>query len=119
MVIAKKSSMKSPKQLVTIGLALVVFVGSLGLETVFAGPDQLKFTADLLLEVPVGQSVDVTDAGETKTVKKDSAYQLKMGDTVAVKSGSDVTIHFTDRGLVRLSDNAILSVAVLDNQSDN
>ena len=110
--------MKSIKQLVIVTLALVVFLGTLGLERVFAGPEEIKLKGHLTVLVPSGQSADVARGGVTQTFDGESLQELQAGDVIEVKSGSGVQLRFSDRGLVRLSQNAVVGVDVLDAQHD-
>lgn len=110
--------MKSIKQLIIIAVAFVVFLGTLGMESVFAGPVSMKMGGHISLVVPAGQSADVTRDNGTKSVSGESREDLKAGDVVEVKSGTDVSIVFSDRGLVRLSQNDLLSVDFADTQQN-
>lgn len=110
--------MKSIKQLVVVTLALIVFLGTLGLERVFAGPEEMKLKGHLTVSVPSGQSVDVIRSGSSQTFDGESQQELQAGDVVEVKSGTGVLLRFSDRGLVRLSQNAVVAVDVLDVQKD-
>ncbi len=110
--------MKSLKQLIIAAVAFGVFLGTLGLESVFAVPVELAMKGNLALIVPSGQSVDVTHNGSVQTVNGDANQPLEAGDTVQVKSGTGIEVHFSDHGLVRLSDNALLGVDFLDPSHD-
>ncbi len=111
-------SMKSLKQLVVIAVAFLVFLGTLGLESVFAGPVEAKMIGRLTVVVPSGESVDLTRDNATQTLSGEAVQDLQQGDTLAVKSGSDVEVHFSDRGVLRLSSNAQLGVDFLDSKQD-
>lgn len=109
--------MKSLKQLVIAGLALFVFLGTFGLENVFAGQQEMQLKRHPVLVVPSG-AVDVLRKGLTESLPGGSQKELQAGDTVQVKSGSSAEIHFSDRGLVRLSPDARVNVDVLDTEHD-
>ena len=105
--------MKSLKQLIIAGLALIIFLGTFGLENVFAGPQEMQLKGHLKILVLSGE-VDVHRKGLTETMPGGAKKELQAGDSVQVKSGTGVEIQFSDRGLVRLSQDAQLNVDVLD-----
>jgi len=110
--------MKSLKQLIIVGVAFAVFLGTIGLENVSAGPVDAKLKGHLSVNVPAGQSVELTHENNPETLNGEMNRELAAGDTVAVKSGTGVEIRFSDRGLARLSPNAVVNVDVLDPKLD-
>lgn len=110
--------MKSLKHIIVVGVAFIVFLATLGLENVFAGPVELKLKGHMNVVVPAGQSVDLTRDGNTETLNGEAMRELSVDDVVSVKSGAGVEIRFSDRGLVRLSQNATVNVDVLDPKQD-
>lgn len=110
--------MKSFKQLIIIAVAFLVFLGTLGLESVFAGPSQARMKGHLLLVVPAGQSVEVKRESEVKSLGETASFELMVHDEIAVKSGSGVQVRFSDAGVVRLTQDAVVNVAVADSQKD-
>ncbi len=114
----KNSAMKSLKHIIVVAAAFIVFLATVGLENVFAGPVELKLKGHMTIQIPSGQSVDLNRGGSMETLNGEATRELSVDDSVSVKSGSGVEIHFSDRGVVRLSQNAMVNVDVLDPKLD-
>jgi len=109
---------KAFKQLVFIALSFAIFVGTLGLESVFAGPIAAQEKGHLHVVVAAGQTVNVTHGTTVQTLTGSGDQNLMADDKVEETSGSGAEIHFSDKGVLRLDQNTLVSVDYLDQQKD-